>query len=99
MPIWNTTRDLNYDEPMLYILFDGYLRFDSLNRSSLLDFVNAGNSAFVSTFELDDKLMTTLGIDSEYYYGDVTNLLEGDEIKKCATTFFEGDNSEHSIIC
>ena len=97
LPIWNTTRDLNYDEPMLYILFDGYLRFDSLNRSSLLDFVNAGNSAFVSTFELDDKLMTTLGIDSEYYYGDVTNLLEGDEIKKCATTFFEGDNSEHSI--
>lgn len=98
LPIWNTLQDIDHDERHLYVLFDGSMYFDSLNRSSLLEFVNEGNSVFISANSHDSKLLDTIGISSEEYFGDFSRVLRGMQLDTVALDFFESRDSSYSFL-
>lgn len=98
LPIWNTLRDNDFEGENLYVLFDAYLSFDSLNRSSLLDFVSDGNSVFISANDQDSKLLDTLGLKEKYFYGEFTEIINGQQKDTVDFDFFESKDSSYRFL-
>ena len=97
LPIWNTLKDLEYDSKQLYVLFDRSLSFDSLDRTSLLDFVHEGNSAFLSSDFLDSKLLDTLKIEKGYNVDEFTSIINGIRVSTFDQDFFESRDSNYTF--
>lgn len=97
LPIWNTLRDTEFDSKQLYILFDGSLSFDSLDRSNLLDFVHEGNSAFMASDRIDSKLLDTLKITKEYKIDEFTSIINGLSVSTFNQDFFDSRDSNYTF--
>lgn len=97
LPIWNTLRGNQFEENQLYVLFDSNIGFDSLDRSALLDFVNAGNSAFISTNSLDSKIFDTLHITTGYTEVDFSSYVNGINVSTFDHDFFERRDSNYTF--
>ncbi len=98
LPIWNTLKDNEWQGEYLYVLFDDDLNFDSLNRSSLLNFVESGNSVFLSANSQDLELLDSIGIEVDDYYGDFNKIINGMRLDTVALDFFESQNSSYSFL-
>lgn len=98
LPVWNTLRDNDFEKEHLYVLFDDYLSFDSLDRSSLLDFVFDGSSVFISASNHDTKLLDTLGIKENYFYGDFAQIINGQQMDTVDLDFFQSKDSSYRFL-
>ncbi len=98
LPIWNTMRDNEFTSKQLYVIFDRQISFDSLDRSSLLDFVYTGNSAFIVSDRLDSGLLDTLNITKKYRVSeDLTSIINGLNVITSEQDFFESKDSSYSF--
>ena len=97
LPIWNTLKDLEFDTKQLYVIFDRSLSFDSLDRSSLLDFVHEGNSAFLSSDFVDSRLLDTLKIEKGYNTDEFTSIINGLRVSTFEQDFFDSRDSNYTF--
>jgi len=99
LPIWNTLRDNEFEGKNLYVLFDGYMDFDSLNRSSLLNFVHQGNSVFISANSHDNQMLDTLGVYEEFYFDDdISKIINGQRVDTVESDFFVSKDSSYNFL-
>ncbi len=97
LPIWNTLRDNDFESKQMYVLFDKSLSFDSLDRSSLLNFVNEGNSALLVSDRIDGNLLDTLKITKDYNTNEYTSFVNGLQVSTKDQDFFDSRDSNYTF--
>lgn len=91
LPMYNTLDELDVDSNYLLVTIDISVYFDSLELSAMLQFVDRGNAAFISSYYKGYNLIDTLHIESENMY---TSL---DAIFNVEKGFLESDE-KHTFI-